>query len=107
MKMKFPQVETLQKSSSWGEGENTEKKFKLIIECIDYIWDGDSIYKAKDSTKKELTDFLEALNSRQFQKVRNFDESLLMANKIIWLRFSSKKNHAKKGTKTGAERAIG
>ena len=76
MKMKFPQVETLQKYSSWVEGENTEKKFKLIIECIDYIWDGDSIYKAKDSTKKELTDFLEALNSRQFQKVRNFVESM-------------------------------
>ena len=39
MKMKFPQVETLQNYSSWVEGENTEKIFKLIIECIDYIWD--------------------------------------------------------------------
>ena len=88
MKMKFPQVETVQKYSSGIEGEDikSENVFKLIIECIDYIWDGDEIYKAKDSTKKELTDFLDSLNSGQFQQVREFFESMpRLSHDIDWV----------------------
>ena len=86
MKMKFPQVETLQKYSSWVEGENTEKIFKLIIECIDYIWDGEEIFKAKDSTKKDLNEFLESLTSAQFTAVKDFFESMpRLSHKIDWI----------------------
>jgi hypothetical protein len=88
MKMRFPQIETVQKYSSGIEGEEikTENIFKLIIECIDYIWDGDEIYKAKDSTKKELNDFLDSLSSGQFQKVREFFESMpRLSHDIDWV----------------------
>jgi len=87
MKMKFPQVETVQKYSSGIEGENikSENVFKLIIECIDYIWDGEEIYKSKDSTKKELTDFLDSLSTGQFQKVREFFESMpRLSHDVDW-----------------------
>ena len=30
----------------------------MIVDCIEYIWEGEEIYKAKDATKKELTDFI-------------------------------------------------
>ena len=50
--------------------------FKVINECIEYIWDGDEIYKAKDSTKKELDDFIESLSSVQFQKIKEFLEGM-------------------------------
>jgi len=87
IKMKFPQIETVQKYSSGIEGEDikSENIFKLIIECIDYIWDGDEIYKAKDSTKKDLTDFLDSLTSGQFVKVREFFESMpRLSHEIDW-----------------------
>ena len=88
MKMRFPQIETVQKYSSGIEGEDikSENIFKLIIECIDYIWDGEEIYKAKDSTKKELNDFLDSLSSGQFQKVREFFESMpRLSHDIDWV----------------------
>ena len=87
MKMRFPQIETVQKYSSGIEGEEikSENIFKLIIECIDYIWDGEEIYKAKDSTKKELNDFLDSLTSGQFVKVREFFESMpRLSHEIDW-----------------------
>ncbi len=88
MKLKFPEVETVQKYSGGIEGEDikSENIFKLIIECIDYIWDGDEIYKAKDATKKELNDFLDSLSSGQFTKVREFFESMpRLSHDVDWI----------------------
>jgi len=87
VKLLFPQVETVQKYSSGVEGEDikSENIFKLIIECIDYIWDGDEIYKAKDSTKKELNEFLDSLSSGQFNKIKEFFESMpRLSHDVDW-----------------------
>ena len=108
MKMRFPQIETVQKYSSGVEGEEikTENIFKLIIECIDYIWDGDEIYKAKDSTKKELNDFLDSLSSGQFQQVREFFESMpRLSHDIDWV--CPKCEKAKTMTLTGLDSFFG
>jgi hypothetical protein len=85
LKLKFPQLETVQKYATEGEDIEAENVFKLIIDCIEYIWDGDEIYKAKDSTKKELNDFIESLSSAQFVKVREFFESMpRLSHTIDW-----------------------
>ena len=64
VKMNYPHFDTLQKFANDGNEDHlsAENIFKVINECVEYIWDGDEIYKAKDSTKKELTDFLDSLN---------------------------------------------
>ena len=87
LKLLFPQIETVQKYSGGVEGEDikSENIFKLIIECIDYIWDGEEIYKAKDSTKKELNEFLDSLSSGQFIKVKEFFESMpRLSHDVDW-----------------------
>jgi hypothetical protein len=85
LKLKFPQLETVQKYATEGEDIDAENVFKLIIDCIEYIWDGDEIYKAKDSTKKELNDFIESLSSSQFVNVREFFESMpRLSHTIDW-----------------------
>ena len=57
----------------------------MISECIDYIWDGDDIYKAKDATRKELDNFIESLSSGQFNKVREFFENMpRLEHEIDW-----------------------
>ena len=104
MKLKFPEVETVQKYSSGIEGENlkSENVFKLIIECIDYIWDGEEIYKAKDSTKKELNEFLDSLSSGQFIKVKEFFESMpRLSHDVDWT--CPKCEKSKKLTLTGLD----
>ena len=85
VKMKFPEMDAIQKYSS-VEGEmQTENIFKLIIECIEYIWDGDEIFQAKDHNKKELNDFLDSLNTQQFNSIREFFESMpRLTHEIDW-----------------------
>ena len=85
LKLKFPQIETVQKYATAGEDIEAENVFKLIIDCIEYIWDGDEIYKAKDSTKKELNDFVESLSSSKLINVREFFESMpRLSHTIDW-----------------------
>ena len=66
VKLGYPHIDTIQKYITPGGTLGTNDIFKMITDCIEYIWDGDEIYKAKDSTKKELNDFIESLSSAQF-----------------------------------------
>jgi len=85
VKLNFPQIDTIQKYIKTGGTLGTEDVFKMIIDCIDYIWDGDEIYKAKDSTKKELNDFIESLSTEQFNKIRKYFESMpRLTHEITW-----------------------
>ena len=86
VKMTYPQVDTIQKyAGKAGEDIKPENIFKMINECIEYIWDGEEIFKAKDHTKKELNDFMDSLNSAQFNKIREFFESMpRLSHDIEW-----------------------
>ena len=86
VKMKFPEIDAIQKYSSVDGDMKASDIFKLIIDCIDYIWDGDEIFKAKDSTKKELNEFLESLSSGQFNSIREFFESMpRLSHDVDWV----------------------
>ena len=86
VKMKFPEIDAIQKYSA-VEGEmKAADIFKLIIECIEYISDGDDIFKAKDHTKKELNEFLDSLNTQQFNKIKEFFESMpRLTHDVNWV----------------------
>jgi hypothetical protein len=86
VKMKFPEMDAIQKYST-VEGEmQASNIFKMIIDCIDYIWEGEEIHKAKDSTKKELNEFLESLSSAQFNSIREFFESMpRLSHDVGWV----------------------
>ena len=47
-----------------------------IINCIDYIFDKENIYKKEDSTKDELIDFIDSLSQSQFQKLSSFFDTM-------------------------------
>ena len=74
--------------SNWLIGEKvptTDEAFELICSSIEYIWEGEEIFKAKDSTKKELADFIESLDSTQFGKVRGFFENMpKLSKEVTW-----------------------
>ena len=77
VKLNYPQLETVSKyAGTLGVNMKSEDIFKLINECIEYIWDEDEIFKAKDSTKKELTEFIESLSTDQFSKIRDYFEGM-------------------------------
>ena len=49
---------------------------EMIIDCIDYIYDENDIYYAKDSTKEELMEFLDSLQSKELDKLKDFFENI-------------------------------
>ena len=74
--MKYPNIDIQKKLLDMkDDAHNIEAMFESMIYCVDYIYDAESTYPAKDHTKKELTTFLESLSDNQFQKISNFFET--------------------------------
>ena len=85
VKVNYPQLEVIQKFTSTDENVSANNVFELINECIEYIWDGEEIYKAKDSTKKEINEFVESLSTGQFQKIREFFDGMpKLKHDVTW-----------------------
>ena len=73
---KYPSLSMLDTNIVDAEDIKTKDLFKLIINCIDHIYEGEKIYPAKDTTKQELQDFIESLRSNQFEKMQEFFKSM-------------------------------
>tara|TARA_Y100001938_G_scaffold12685_2_gene15836 strand:+ start:6220 stop:6924 length:705 start_codon:yes stop_codon:yes gene_type:complete len=53
-----------------------EKTFKLISDCTERVIDGETIYERSDFNDKDLQEFYDGLDSKQFQNVQNFFETM-------------------------------
>ena len=76
MVMTYPTIDSFQTA---GVNEiSAENMIDLIGTCILEIYEdnGEKVYEAKDSTKKELVEFIEQLNSKQFMKVQEFFDTM-------------------------------
>ena len=54
------------------EKNQLEQSFDLIATCVDKIYNEEEVWAASDCTKKEIKDFLEQMNSNQFQSIESF-----------------------------------
>jgi hypothetical protein len=64
-------------------GSQIEIMMSIIVKCIDYIYDKDDIYYAKDTPKQELEDFIESLSREQFAKIQHFFDSIPRLKKTV------------------------
>lgn len=74
IKMKYPNFSVIDRLKDTDL--ITDIAFDLIIECIDYIYDGDTLFYAHETEKAELNEFLEGLTQEQFDKIDNFIDNL-------------------------------
>ena len=74
--MKYPTIDSF--SQNEIQDVSTENMLEIIIACIDHIYDknGEEVFDAKDSTKKELMEFVEQLNTQQFQDIQRFFDTM-------------------------------
>jgi len=73
MELKYPSLEEFIKNNFDFKDENAmEQSFKLIAASIDKIYNEEEVWVAADCTKKEITEFLESMNSSQFKKIEEF-----------------------------------
>lgn len=73
--MKYPSVDIIKKFQTINESD-TESVFSIISQSIDYIYDSNEMYYAKDQTKDELLEFLNNLTTEQFSKIQKFFETM-------------------------------
>ena len=77
MELKYPSLDEFIKNNFDFNDQNAmEQSFKLIASCIDKIYNEEEVWVAADCTKKEITEFLESMNSSQFKKLEEFFTSM-------------------------------
>ncbi len=76
IKLKYPDLNAMQSFVGTDRAPTADEVFKIISDSIEYIWEGDDIYKSRDTSKEELNEFIESLNTEQFTKVREFFEDM-------------------------------
>ena len=83
--MKYPSMEEFIKTNFGSiEGVSVDDTFKLIASCIDQVYSEEESWASSDCTNKELSDFVEQLNSKQFKEIEHFFETMpKLQHKVI------------------------
>ena len=77
MRMKYPSMDEFIKTNFAVEGDiNVDDTFKLIASCVDQVYSEEESWAASDCTKKELSQFIESLNSKQFKEIEKFFDTM-------------------------------
>jgi hypothetical protein len=71
--MKYPSFETIKKFDVENEADSI---IKITVNCIDYVYDSNSIYYAKDSTEEELIEFVESMQAKDLEKIKTFFDTM-------------------------------
>jgi len=76
MIMKYPTIDSF--SESGIKDINPGNMLEVISTCILQIFEkkGEKVYDTKDQTKKEVEEFIESLNTKQFKDLQKFFETM-------------------------------
>ena len=76
MIMTYPSIDTFKESGVTTI--NASNMLDVISACIKEIYEekGEKVYQTKDQTKKEVTEFVESLNTQQFKKIQEFFDTM-------------------------------
>jgi len=69
--------------ATYNSVSTTEMAFTIIKDCLETISWGDKIYQKVDINDKELTDFIDSLNSEQFENVMKFFNTMPKLRHVI------------------------
>ena len=86
VKLHYPEfsiVEKLKKKKT-----AVDVAFEIIVDSIEYIFDGEQYYYANETPREETMAFIESLNQEQFAKLEAFFETLPKLNKKLDIKCS-------------------
>jgi hypothetical protein len=74
MKLKYPSLDQFVENNFEYNDETNDvnKSMTMIASCIEMVYDSEESWNASDCTKKELEEFIEQLNSKQFKEIEEF-----------------------------------
>ena len=77
MEMKYPSLDQFIKNNfDISDTNNIDQSFELIASCIDKIYNAEEVWDCSDVTKKEMMDFLDQMDTKMFQKIEKFFETM-------------------------------
>ncbi len=79
MEMKYPSLNEFIKNN-FDPNDKTqspmEQSFDLVGSCISKIFNDEEVWVAADCSKKEITEFLDSMNSSQFKEIEKFFQTM-------------------------------
>jgi hypothetical protein len=79
IKLKYPEFSLVEKISN--KDTAVDIAFEIVVQSVEYIYDGEQYFYASETPKEELKEFIESLNQEQFSKLEQFFENLPVLNK--------------------------
>lgn len=74
--MGYPSLDSFVKMNFGEETSQIEQVFEMAAGCVKTIADANQVYDCADSTKQELVEFFDQLNSKQFMQIQEFFETM-------------------------------
>jgi len=71
--LKYPTFEMIQKYENLNENEIL---VNVLIDCIDYLYDNEQVYHAKDSSQEELIEFVDSMSQKELEKIKLFFDTM-------------------------------
>ena len=78
--MKYPTFEMITKLDGKSEDEIL---MELLTNCVDYVYDADNIYKAKDTPREEIIEFIDSMQQKDLEKIQEFFETAPKLKHVI------------------------
>ena len=73
IKFKYPSMDSfIENNFESNEKSEVRNTLDMITSCMDVIFNEEESWNAAESTKKELEDFIDQLNTKQFKQIEDF-----------------------------------
>ena len=76
MKLKYPSMKQFIESNFEAGKETVSNTMEVITSCIDMIYNEEESWNASESTKQELEEFIDQLDTKQFQTIEKFFDTM-------------------------------
>lgn len=71
--MKYPTFDLLK---NFDVDKEVDSIIDMTVKCIDFIYDKENIYYSKDVKREELVEFVESMQSKDLEKIKEFFSSM-------------------------------
>jgi len=78
--LRYPTFEMVQKYEGLQENDLMTN---VLVDCIDYIYDKEQMYYAKDTTRDELIEFVDSLQQKDLEKIKLFFDTIPEVKKDV------------------------
>lgn len=101
--MRYPSIDFIKMLRQGDDAESQQNAlFDLMRTCIDYVIEGDQVYKLSDFTEEEISEFIDSLNSNVLERIKDFFDTIpkMRFETTYHLKDGTEKKFVAEGTET-------